>query len=95
LTPIPGRDGRSLVPLLNNPDMKEKKWHGKAFNQFGETRSVRTDRWRYCEWGKSDEALFDHKKDPEEKVNLAKNPKYEKMIQQFKKELLQKAGYGK
>lgn len=95
LTPMPGRDGRSLVPLLKNPAMKEKNWHGKAFTQFGETRSVRTDRWRYCEWGKSDEALFDHKDDPEEKVNLAKNPKYEKLIQQFKKELLQKARYEK
>jgi arylsulfatase A-like enzyme len=94
LTAMPGRDGRSLVPLMKNPTMYDKKWNGKAFTQFGETRSVRTDRWRYCEWGKSDEALFDHKNDPDEKINLATNPKYQKLIKQFRLELQQKAGYG-
>ena len=95
LTAMPQRDGRSLVSLMKNPTMNDKKWKGKAFTQFAETRSIRTDRWRYCEWGRSDEALFDHNNDPDENVNLATNPKYQKLIKQFRLELKQKAGYGK
>lgn len=95
LTAMPERDGRSLVPLMKNPTLNDKKWKGKAFTQFAETRSIRTDRWRYCEWGKSDEALFYHKNDPEEKVNLASNIKYKKLIKQFKTELQTKAKYNK
>jgi iduronate 2-sulfatase len=95
LNPIPGRDGRSLLPLIKNPALPEKRWKGKAFTQFGETRSVRTDQFRYCEWGSVDEALFDHISDPDEKINLAKDPKYKDLIQKFRSELKQKAGFGK
>jgi len=82
--PLPGeQDGRSLVPLLQNP---KQKWNGTAFTQIlrpgnGKPfmgRSVRTDRWRYSDWGegKLGEELYDHAKDPNEFKNLANDPNY-------------------
>jgi iduronate 2-sulfatase len=86
--PIPGKqDGRSLVPLLQNP---KQKWHGTAFTQILRPgngnpfmgRSIRTDRWRYTDWdeGKLGEELYDHEADANEFKNLAKDPQYKEVI---------------
>ncbi|MDX9880471.1 MAG: sulfatase [Prolixibacteraceae bacterium] len=83
-------DGRSLLPLLNNPDVK---WKYPAFTQFqGEDisgHSVRTERWRYTEWdyGNSGIELYDQKKDQQELKNLAHNPKYASVVKQMKASL--------
>jgi len=66
--------GRSLVPLLRNPDAY---WDKPAYTQvkrneiFG--RSVRTERWRYTEWdeGRAGTELYDHHHDQDEFTNLA------------------------
>jgi uncharacterized sulfatase len=73
--------GRSLVPLLRAPDTS---WTGTAFTQIlrpGEGtpvmgRSVRTDRWRYTEWGGGEAGveLYDHATDPKEFTNLGADP---------------------
>jgi len=72
--------GRSLVPLLRNPDAA---WDHPAVSQVtrqsGSTQimghSVRTERYRYTMWagGKEGEELYDYQNDPSELRNLAKD----------------------
>jgi uncharacterized sulfatase len=78
--------GADLTPLLNNPRMR---WDRPAYTQVDRSirgskfigRSVRTERWRYTEWneGRDGIQLYDHRKDPNEYVNLANDPRYEKV----------------
>ena len=95
----PPRDlqGKSLVPLLKNPkaiwnkpaftQIDKRAFPGKfdttIKSAFG--RSVRTEGWRYTEWdeGKEGVELYDYKNDPNEFVNLAKNPKYDPILKQM------------
>ena len=85
---VPGeQDGRSLVPLLQNP---RQKWDGTAFTQilrpgYGKPfmgRSVRTNKWRYSDWaeGKLGEELYDHTKYPNEFRNLANDPQFKEVV---------------
>ena len=72
-------EGRSLVPLLQNP---QSSWDHPALTQTlrrVEGRdimgySIRTERWRYTEWGENGvhgRELYDHDSDPREHINLA------------------------
>lgn len=72
-------EGRSLMPLLRNP---QAPWHHPALTQTPRRvknhdvmgYSIRTERWRYTEWGENGEQgceLYDHTNDPREFVNLA------------------------
>lgn len=84
-------DGRSLRPLLENP---ARAWKGTAFSQVlrpGDGhpivgRSVRTDHWRYTDWGggQAGAELYDHDNDPYEFTNLANNPKYKSIVEQLR-----------
>jgi iduronate 2-sulfatase len=73
--------GRSLRPLLESPS---EPWKHVAYTQVarGEKMmgySVRTDRWRFIQWGKKGEAgveLYDHTKDAIEYYNLAERPEH-------------------
>jgi arylsulfatase A-like enzyme len=69
-------EGVSLSPLLDKPDSDQ--WTKPALTQVQGGRSVRTERYRYTEWegGKSGRELYDHDRDPHERVNLAANPRY-------------------
>ncbi|HEY8505860.1 MAG TPA: sulfatase [Gemmataceae bacterium] len=69
-----GVEGHSLVPLLQNP---RAEWGRPAFSMTRNGRSVRTERWRYTEWGRSGQdgaELYDHAADPHEAKNLAGDP---------------------
>ena len=77
-------EGRSLVPLLGEP---YSLWEEPAFSIWSEDgktihgTAVRTDRFRYAEFGPSGEhgaMLFDVHADPMEMTNLADDPKYAK-----------------
>ncbi|MEM7145247.1 MAG: sulfatase [Verrucomicrobiota bacterium] len=97
--PLPeGLTGRSLVPLLENPN--DPSWNGAAFTQVLRPaddrlpepvmgRSIRTDRWRYTEWnrGGAGTELYDHQNDPDEFTNLADDPQYQSVIKELRPQL--------
>ena len=74
-----GLEGISIKPLLQNP---QRPWKRAAFtSQSAGNRSVRTERWRYTEWGGPENAeLYDHENDPGEFNNLARDPKYSAIV---------------
>lgn len=70
-----GLEASSMKPLLENPT---RPWKKAAFSHCRrrDFRSLRTERWRYTEWGGPDKAeLYDHDNDPGEFRNLANDPK--------------------
>jgi iduronate 2-sulfatase len=91
-------EGRSLVPLVRNPDAE---WNHPAFTQvrrgaapkFFMGYSVRTERWRYTEWDGGTEGveLYDEQNDPGELRNLADDAANKGVISELKR-LLQTAG---
>ena len=96
-------EGRSLKKLLDKP---LTKWNGTAITQVLRPaddrlrdpvmgRSIRTERWRYSEWGEGrfGEELYDHFADPMEFNNLALNPTEgnHEVIKKLKRELTEKA----
>jgi iduronate 2-sulfatase len=76
--------GKSLRPVLASPS---KAWKNAAFTQVTRGKnlmgySVRTDRWRFTQWGADGEEgceLYDHNKDEIEYYNLADRPEYKKV----------------
>ncbi|MCP4262108.1 MAG: sulfatase, partial [Planctomycetes bacterium] len=67
---IPGQlDGISMKPLLKDPG---RPWKKAAFSsKSASNRSLRTERWRYTQWGGPQKAeLYDHYNDPGEFENL-------------------------
>lgn len=92
--PMPaGLDGTSLAPLLEDPD---RIWKKAAFSQYprGEVmgRSIRTDRYRYTEWAKPGVQpvgveLYDHQQDPDENVNLARQPEHKELVARLSNQL--------
>ncbi|MBX6314128.1 MAG: sulfatase [Isosphaeraceae bacterium] len=76
-----GLEGRSLVPLLEDP---RAAWDHPALTFMGNANrllglAVRTDRYRYAEYfdpEKGGVMLFDEEADPHEMKNLADDPKY-------------------
>lgn len=75
LPPKPGLDGRSLVPLLRDPD---QDWPHAAVTTYDvEEFSVRTEDWRYIRYIDGSEELYDHRIDPNEWNNLASDPNFD------------------
>jgi uncharacterized sulfatase len=100
MTPPSNLEGVSLRALLENPSAK---WDHPAYTQTHRNprkgngkdvmgHSVRTENFRYTEWGKNGEEgkeLYDEKNDPKEYKNLANDPKHAKTAAQMHK-LLEK-----
>lgn len=80
-----GLEGRSLVPLLGNPN---KEWDYPALTtQMPGNHSVRTEDWRYIRYANGDEELYDHRIDEHEFHNLAKDPQYVEVIRKLAERL--------
>ena len=72
--PIPANlEGRSLSPQLANPQLATNRpAYTSTIHEGVLGRSVRTDRWRYTEWGDSGAVeLYNAQNDPGEYRNLA------------------------
>jgi len=64
-------DGRSLLPLITQPDME---WDypvvtARNHDEF----AIRSNRWRYIQYAQGGEELYEHVGDPDELINLAAN----------------------
>jgi len=78
-------DGKSLVPLLKNP---QANFANHVITTFGRgNHTICTEKWRYVHYYDGSEELYDIKKDPNEFYNLAYNPKYNKIKQELKSKL--------
>ena len=88
-----GLEGKSLAPLLDNPQLPSKS---AVFSQFPRKNhsvmgySVRTDRFRYNEYRRKDNNQLEDRElyliaeDPYETNNLAENARYKKQIAKLK-----------
>ena len=79
-------EGLSFVPLLHLPD---RAWKQAAFTvqKSGKVlgQSLRTERWRYTEWGGQSAAeLYDEHEDPGEFTNLVTNPVYATQVRDLR-----------
>lgn len=90
LAPPPGLHGKSLRPLLDDPDAAWDKpaftqvWRGGKGDYSG--YSVRTERWRYTQWDeeRAGEELYDYQADPGELQNLAHDPAHTETLSRLK-----------
>jgi arylsulfatase A-like enzyme len=89
--------GRSLVPILQNPDASVHDGVVSQFNINGQYGyAYRTERFRYIEWvnatgnmndGNPRRDLFDYQLDPLETRNLANDPAYAAIVYQLSRSL--------
>ena len=94
--PLPDHlDGQSLVPLLKNPSVNLKD---HAISRFQEGDTIRSDQFRYTIYRDKDgtqtgHMLYDHRKDPDENVNVAGEAEYAPVVKDLAREL--QAGMGR
>jgi len=91
VAPTPGIEGRSLVPLLNDPNMA---WDEVAYMQYPRERAmgyaVRSRNHRFVQWRDQKngtvlaEELFDHRNDPGETRNVAADPSQAEALRQHR-----------
>jgi iduronate 2-sulfatase len=85
-------DGQSLAKHLDDPTLPFKKGAYTQVTRGAPKKdgfmgySVRTERWRYNEWGEGKKGieLYDHENDPKEHKNLATDPMHVKTIEELK-----------
>lgn len=94
--PVPEkRWGKSLLPLLKNPDSDRKihpyvvsEWQANVYEQDCPGRMIRTEQFKYCFHERnSAELLFDLKNDPGELYNLAEDPDSSDVLQSMRNQL--------
>ena len=78
--------GKSFVPLLRDPDSPGKKYAYTVVSRGTKLgRSIRTNDWRYAEWGDSTMAeLYNLKDDPQEYTNLSGKPAFVTQLKKMK-----------
>ena len=76
-------EGISLVPQLNDPNAARKQ-PAISSSYFG-NHSIRTRDWRLISYEDGAKELYDHRTDPDEFENLAKDPKHQALIKRLAK----------
>ncbi len=71
-----GLDGRSLVPLLRNPELR---WQPTVTTHGRLNHAVRSEDFRYIRYADGTEELYDHRVDPMEWTNLAADEHYQRI----------------
>jgi arylsulfatase A-like enzyme len=80
--PVPVHcEGRSIVPLLKDPNAK---WFPAVTTMGYKNHSVRSDQYRYNVYEDGTQELYDHLTDPMEWKNLIKDPKYSKVVSELR-----------
>jgi arylsulfatase A-like enzyme len=78
-------DGSSLLPLLQNAELD---WRAEVpiefFNDVYVWAGLRTDDWKYVEWGNGELELYDLVDDPYEQSSLHENPAYADVLENLK-----------
>jgi arylsulfatase A-like enzyme len=69
----PELEGRSLAPLLENPNLP---WDHPVVTVWDKSYAVRSEQFRYIRYADGTEELYDHTVDPNELTNLAELPAY-------------------
>ncbi|MBI9020632.1 MAG: sulfatase [Verrucomicrobia bacterium] len=87
--------GRSLVPMLGDPDARVRNGIISLFRRDGMGYAYRTDRYRYIEWikGAAVDAreLYDYETDPDETENLAGKREYKDLIETLAEQMREDA----
>ena len=76
--PVAGLEGHSLVPQLRDPSAP-RPWPAITTHNPG-NHAVRSKDWRYIRYADGSEELYDHRDDPDEWTNLAKEPRHAETI---------------
>ncbi len=90
LPAVPGLEGRSLAPLLRDPEAAWDK-AARSVTKRGKVlgRTARTERWRYTEWTSEGKAvgaeLYDYAADPHELSNRAADTAAAPTVAELKK----------
>ncbi|HEC42865.1 MAG TPA: iduronate sulfatase [Bacteroides sp.] len=94
--PLPAHlEGKSLVPLLTDPDTPVKDF---IITKWQKGLTIKTEDYAYTEWATKEDSvvgrmLYDHQSDREENFNLAALPEYEGLMDSLS--LLMHANKGK
>lgn len=79
-------DGMSLVPLLDNP--RDASWRHAILTTYAKgCHALRSKDFRYIRYENSAEELYDHRSDDSEWTNLAGDPSYEDVLDEFRAQL--------
>ena len=80
-------EGISMIPVIEQPT---RPWKTAAFSQLQGKNSIRTERYRYTEWGNNGSRgveLYDYDADPDETVNIADLPENAELVTHLSEQL--------
>ena len=82
ISPDKLHEGHSLMSILKG---KEEKWPHHARTTFGPgNHAIISENYRYIRYNDETEEFYDHTNDPHEWKNKSKEPKYQKLIDQYR-----------
>jgi arylsulfatase A-like enzyme len=78
LEPSDGLEGKSLLPLVANP---QSDWLDHTVTTFGRgNHAITTTRWRFIQYFDGSAELYDRSTDPNEWNNLIDDPKWSQLV---------------